>query len=307
MAASEPSRIHQHPLAYLVGLEGMALLKAFAGQHDEAFTRARLAEVRRLLESAERFGPGITAPLVSVDDGYRRWAAGYDTAANQLIDIEQPIVREILNALPASVALDAACGTGRHTAHLAALGHVVIGVDASAEMLAVARRKLPEVAFHQADLHRLPVADGSIEVLVCALALTHLPHLHPVLAEFTRVLRPGGHLVLSDSRGVLEGVGLPMPSRDAAGQPGYLPVWQRRASDYLAAALPLGLQVRRCEEPRRPSPLLPEPTTPESTEPLPDDGASPPTIWALHPYAPAAVNAAWHDLPAVIVWHFQKA
>jgi SAM-dependent methyltransferase len=46
-----------------------------------------------------------------------------------LLEIEQPIVREILDGLPLGVAIDAACGTGRHTAYLASLGHTVIGVD----------------------------------------------------------------------------------------------------------------------------------------------------------------------------------
>jgi ubiquinone/menaquinone biosynthesis C-methylase UbiE len=312
VAVSESSRIYQHPLAYLIGLEGVALLKAFAGRYDEAFTRDRLAEVRRLLDAADGFGSGAEVPAISVEDGYRRSAEGYDTAQNQLIDLEQPVVWSIIDALPVGTALDVACGTGRHTAHLAALGHEVIGVDASPEMLALARRKLPDVTFHRADLHRLPVADARVNILVCALALTHVPDLTPVLAEFTRVLKPGGHLVLSDSRGVLEGVGLPMPGQDADGRWGYMPVCQRRASDYLGAALPLGLLVRRCEEPRRPSPLIPGDPPPGAPPEVPRGGTGaglnePPSIWALHRYAPKAVNAAYDDLPAAIVWHFQKS
>jgi hypothetical protein len=44
----------------------------------------------------------------------RGGAAFYDAPGNELIDIEQPIVREILDGLPVGVAVDAACGTGRH-------------------------------------------------------------------------------------------------------------------------------------------------------------------------------------------------
>jgi hypothetical protein len=40
--------IYQDPLAYLIGLEGIALLDAWAGDHDREFTDARLAEIRRL-------------------------------------------------------------------------------------------------------------------------------------------------------------------------------------------------------------------------------------------------------------------
>ena len=77
--------------------------------------------------------------------------------------------------LPLGVALDAACGTGRHAAYLAQLGHQVIGVDSSPEMLAVAREKLPDVEIHLADLNALPVADDGVDVVVCAFALTHVP------------------------------------------------------------------------------------------------------------------------------------
>lgn len=51
--------IHQLPLAYLLGLEGVALLRAFDGEHDRAFTAARLAEARALLDSAEELRDGV--------------------------------------------------------------------------------------------------------------------------------------------------------------------------------------------------------------------------------------------------------
>ncbi|MDQ2789573.1 MAG: SAM-dependent methyltransferase, partial [Actinomycetota bacterium] len=44
--------LHQHPLAYLLGLEGVALMRAFAGEYDRAFTEARFADIRRLLDLA---------------------------------------------------------------------------------------------------------------------------------------------------------------------------------------------------------------------------------------------------------------
>ena len=53
--------VSMHPLAHLVGLEGAALLRAFAGEYDRAFTEARLAEVRELLDSAWATHPGVTA------------------------------------------------------------------------------------------------------------------------------------------------------------------------------------------------------------------------------------------------------
>jgi len=63
--------IYQHPLAYLVGLEGLAVLHAFGGEYDEEFTRARLEETRELLSSVDRFGPGVSIPAITTADGYR--------------------------------------------------------------------------------------------------------------------------------------------------------------------------------------------------------------------------------------------
>jgi len=293
--------IYQHPLAYLLGLEGVALLHAFAGDYDHDFTQARLAEVRTLLDSADQLGSGVAVPPIPIVEGYRAWAEAYDQPGNQLIDLEQPVVWKILDGLPRGVALDAACGTGRHAEHLAALGHAVIGVDISPEMLAVARAKIPSADFREGDLHQLPVPSKHVDIVVCALALTHVPELAPVLTEFVRVLRPGGHLVISDSRGLLGYFGSPVVKALPVGGFGYLPHRNRLTSDYLAAALPLGLQVRRCEEPRRPDPLI-DPDEPPDTVPA----GEPPNIWSLHSWCPAATNAAYRDNPAAIVWHFQR-
>jgi ubiquinone/menaquinone biosynthesis C-methylase UbiE len=206
------------------------------------------------------------------------------------------------------VALDAGCGTGRHGAYLAALGYKVIGVDTTPEMLEVARAKIPAGDFYEADLRDLPVTSNSVDVVVCGMAASHFPDLAPVLAEFARVLRPGGHVVLTDSRGLIGDIGLPLARTRPDGTFGYIPVWSRLASDYLVVALPLGFEVRRCEELRRKTPLvddqgrdLHDPDTPEHTP------GRPPNIWALHRFAPEATNAAQRGRPQAIIWHFQLA
>ena len=299
--------IYQHPLAYLLGLEGIALLRAFSGVYDRDFTVARLREIQALLDSAEELGEGVEVRPMTTREGYDRWASSYDEPGNQLLDVEQPIMCEILAGLPVGVALDAACGTGRHTAYLASLGHEVIGVDTSPEMLARARDKVPQGRFHEADLYDVPLSDDSVDLVVCAIALAHVPDLERALTEFVRVLRPRGHLVISDSRGVIGDIGLPLVRTTTAGKFRYMPVYARLPSDYLAAALPLGLQVRRCEEPRRPSPMvLDDGTDPYDGEPPPPHiPGNPPNIWSLHPWATAAANAAYRDKPIAIIWHFQ--
>ena len=298
--------IYQHPLAYLLGLEGIALLRAFAGEYDREFTHARIREIRALLDAADELGDGVEEAPMTMQEGYALWAPWYDEPGNELLDVEGPVVRELLAALPVGVALDAACGTGRHGAYLAALGHRVIGVDATEEMLEVARAKIPDGELHRADVRDLPLADASVDTVVCAIAASHLPDLAPVLSELARVLRPGGHLVLSDSRGLIGDIGLPLARVRADGSFGYIPVWSRLASDYLAAALSSGFELLRCEELRRQAPLvdgegrdLGAPDTPEHTP------GRPPNIWALHRFAPEATNAAYRGRPHAIVWLFR--
>jgi hypothetical protein len=107
--------IYQHPLAYLLGLEGMALLRAFSGAYDRDFTLARLREIRSLLDSADELGDGVELHPITTREGYDRWAPSYDDPGNQLLELEQPIVQEILDGLPVGVALDAGCGTWRRS------------------------------------------------------------------------------------------------------------------------------------------------------------------------------------------------
>ncbi len=84
--------IYQDPLAYLLGLEGIALLDAWAGDHDRAFTEARLAEIRRLLDDEQLRDRGVLVEQVSAATVYEQVSAGYDAEAGGT-DILQPTSR----------------------------------------------------------------------------------------------------------------------------------------------------------------------------------------------------------------------
>ena len=295
--------IYQRPLAYLLAMEGLALLRAFAGDHDKAFTEARIAEIRRLLEHPALAGEGASAARIDTVEGYRAWSSTYDDQLDGLFPREDAIVREIAGAVPAGTALDAACGTGRNAEFLAAQGHRVIGVDSSPDMLRHARRRVPQADFRLGDLHQLPVPDNHVDLVVCTLALTHLPDLDPPIAEFTRVLRPGGHLVIFDVHHELVALGSVPRMRSATGEPGVTPGYRHRAGDYLKAALPRGLQLRRCEEtqPRG------EGGDSDGIAETVDIGRWDDWPWSLLDIVPAAVRAAWSGTPVGVIWHFQSA
>jgi SAM-dependent methyltransferase len=208
-------------------------------------------------------------------------------------------VKEIVDAIPAGDAVDAACGTGRLSALLAARGHRVIGVDSSPDMLARARANVPGCDFRCGDLARLPVADASADLVTCGLALAHVPGLRPAFAEFARVLRPGGHLVISDMHPerIMRGA---IPNQRAAdGRAGRLPGHRHLVGDYLRAALAVGLELRRCEEPV----LEPAPAAPRATELGPWEVWP----WSLAAVVPEAARAADTGVPVEIIWHFQLA
>jgi SAM-dependent methyltransferase len=294
--------LYQHPLAYLLALEGIALLRAWAGDFDKDFVDRRLAEIRRLLATDALTGHAGT--MVERGDtltGYRHWAATYDDEPrNGLFDEDEPIMHEIIDALAPGDALDAACGTGRYAGYLAGRGHRVVGVDSSPDMLDQARSRVPSGDFLLGDLNRLPVADNSMDLVVSALALCHVPTLVPVMAEFARVLRPGGHLAISDGHHELVIRGSVPHALGANGEPGLVPSYRHTPGDFLRAALSAGLQVRRCEEPRgsgdpAPPPPPPAELTVSGWEEWP---------WTLMELVPEATSAAW-AIPHVIVWHFE--
>jgi 2-polyprenyl-3-methyl-5-hydroxy-6-metoxy-1,4-benzoquinol methylase len=95
--------------------------------------------------------------------------------------------------------LDIACGTGFGGPILLASGAAsVVGVDLSAEGLREARRELRQgFSLCQSDGTRLPLADGSIDLVTSFETLEHVPAYEALVAELERVLRPGGVLVLS--------------------------------------------------------------------------------------------------------------
>lgn len=102
------------------------------------------------------------------------------------------------------VVVDVAGGTGGLAAMLAARGARVLVADLSLEMIRVgAARVEQEVRWTVADALRLPLADASVDVVTIAFGLRNLNDTRAGLAEFRRVVRPGGQLaVLEFSRPV---------------------------------------------------------------------------------------------------------
>ena len=235
----------------LIGTEGLALLRTLYDGSDED-AAARLGEVRAIVCGDLEHE---TAELAAESDpraGYGIWAASYDEPGNPIVALEQPAVWELIDRLPPRRALDAACGTGRHAARLKVLGHQVDGIDLTPEMLATARRNMPGVSFHEADLRSIPAGDAAYDLVVCGLALAHLPE--PELAdgvkELGRVLAPGGRLIISVLHPLLAMLGWQAPFAGVDGRRGFVREHPHAHADYLAALRVAGLTLEELTEPR---------------------------------------------------------
>jgi len=128
---------------------------------------------------------------VSAAKGYALWAETWDTTQSPVVAVERRGLSPWIAGLRPKRAVDIGCGTGRWTREFDA-----IGLDLSAEMLGRAvglRGKLV-----QADAAVLPIASGACDLVICALALAHLPNPEEAWREFARILQPGGVLLLSD-------------------------------------------------------------------------------------------------------------
>ncbi len=91
---------------------------------------------------------------------------------------------------------DLACGTGDLCRELQAKGYRAVGFDFSHGMLTNARTTAPLV---EADILRLPLADGAADGATCGFALRNVVSIPELFAELTRVVRPGGRIALLDA------------------------------------------------------------------------------------------------------------
>lgn len=185
----------------------------------------------------------------------------YDTVAGNYAEELRDVLRgkpylraalavfaEVVQTGGAGPVADVGCGPGHVTAHLCGLGLDAFGIDLSPVMIDVARREHPEVRFEVGSMTELELADGSVAGLLAFWSLVHVPdHALPgVLAQFRRVLRPGGPLVVGfhvggGSKLKREGYGgRPMKIHVYRRQPDQVAEWLREAGFALEAQLLLG-------------------------------------------------------------------
>jgi SAM-dependent methyltransferase len=129
------------------------------------------------------------------------WGAGsYETLAAQLLPAARVVV-ESAELRPDERVLDLGCGTGN--AALLATEHSgeVTGVDPASRLLEIARAQAThegkKVTFRHGEAASTPMDDSSVDVILSVFALIFVPDPEAAAAEMSRVLAPGGRIVLS--------------------------------------------------------------------------------------------------------------
>ncbi|GGQ05758.1 hypothetical protein GCM10010266_31440 [Streptomyces griseomycini] len=205
---------------------------------------------------------GTTVVGMSAHDALSATREAYDAAASVYAQLfrdelrDRPLDRAVLSAFAEVVSAsgngqvaDLGCGPGHVTAHLNELGLAAFGVDASPAMVGSAREAYPDLRFDVGSMAALDIADGVLGGVLSRWSVIHTPprELPATLAEFHRVLAPGGHLLVGFSAS--DGPSHPTQVFDHAVAPAY-----RWSPDHLAALLRTAGLVEVARMVREPQP-----------------------------------------------------
>jgi len=175
-------------------------------KRDEELGRAVREKYARVAKRAEgEFGYPIGRPS-ALGLGYRaEWLERVPSGiVDRFVGVGCPL--RVRTPAPGERVLDVGCGTGLDVfiaASLVGARGRVVGLDLSADMLAVARAaaadaSLGNVAFEVGSVEALPFDDGSFDVVVSNGALNLVPDKDAAYGEMHRVLAPGGTLAVAD-------------------------------------------------------------------------------------------------------------
>ena len=130
-------------------------------------------------------------------EGWTRRAKTYDRLTGRATARLVVPLLEAAGVESGTRVLDVACGPGHIAAAAAAKGAEPVGLDAAEGMIAVARACYAEIEFQRGDAERLPFGDASFDAVVAGFVVNHLPRPERALAEFARVVRPGGRVAVT--------------------------------------------------------------------------------------------------------------
>ncbi|HEY0263887.1 MAG TPA: class I SAM-dependent methyltransferase [Granulicella sp.] len=115
--------------------------------------------------------------------------------------LDAPMMERV-RARKCTRALDVGCGEGRFCRMMQEAGVPIVGIDPTEALIAEARRLDPKGDYRIGRAEQLDFPDSSFDLAVCYLTLIDMPDLAAAIAEMTRVLAPGGRLLIANLTGL---------------------------------------------------------------------------------------------------------
>lgn len=152
-------------------------------------------------QDQRRLQSAITARRTKSQEFFSSSAGQWDRLRDELFGDRFHLAALAALVDPEWVVGDLGCGTGQMSAALSPFVERVVAVDASAQMLQAARKRLQplgNVELRRGELEALPIDDARLDAALIVLVLHHIPDPAKALSEARRTLKPGGRLVLVD-------------------------------------------------------------------------------------------------------------
>jgi phosphatidylethanolamine/phosphatidyl-N-methylethanolamine N-methyltransferase len=145
--------------------------------------------------------PEVALDVADIRDAYRRWSSFYDVVFGGVSSVARKRAATVVNNLPGRSVLEVGVGTGLALPRYNTDKRIV-GIDLSADMLAIARRRIAEhglrnvEGLHEMDAEATDFADGQFDTAAAMFVASVVPNPRRLLAELRRVVRPGGDILL---------------------------------------------------------------------------------------------------------------
>jgi phosphatidylethanolamine/phosphatidyl-N-methylethanolamine N-methyltransferase len=145
--------------------------------------------------------PEVALDAAAIRDAYRRWSSFYDVVFGGVSSAGRKRAATLVNGLPGRAVLEVGVGTGLALPRYNS-DKQIIGIDLSADMLALARRRVANLGLRnveglrEMDAEATDFADGQFDTAVAMFVASVVPNPRRLLTELRRVVRPGGNILL---------------------------------------------------------------------------------------------------------------
>jgi ubiquinone/menaquinone biosynthesis C-methylase UbiE len=146
---------------------------------------------------------GLSKSELAPEQAYEIWSADYDKQpGNLMLDLDERIFSDLIENIDLrdKEVADIGCGTGRHWQKIYSKNpsHLT-GFDVSGSMLELLKSKFPFALTQKTTDNLLTsIPDSSIDVIISTLTIAHIKNIEEAIASWSRVLKNGGELVVTD-------------------------------------------------------------------------------------------------------------